>query len=158
MDRIAFVWFHLTGRIGRLTWLGFSVLIGLLEYLTESILREAFHWPSLPRFGEGQLLSAYFGDEISFLAALIFLWPSLAIDIKRWHDLGRSGWFVLIVYVPALALIGLEMAGAGGDAAHPDKRVAAFFYLFALAALVYSIILAARKGMPAPNHYGPPPV
>ncbi len=66
MDRIAFVWFHLTGRIGRLTWLGFSVLIGLLEYLTESILREAFHWPSLPRFGEGQLLSAYFGDEILF--------------------------------------------------------------------------------------------
>ena len=30
---------------------------------------------------------------------------------------------------------------------HPDQKIAAFLYLFGLAALVYFILLAARKGM-----------
>jgi uncharacterized membrane protein YhaH (DUF805 family) len=157
MDRFLFIWLHLKGRIDRRTWLGFAVLIGLLEYLTELILRRAFHWP-LPAASPGSpLLPAHLGDEISLLSALIFLWPSLAIDIKRWHDLGMSGWAVLLVYGPAVVLYGLGFEGFGGTIDHPDRRVAAFLYLFGLAVLVYFIILAARKGMAGPNRYGPPP-
>jgi uncharacterized membrane protein YhaH (DUF805 family) len=132
-------------------------LIALSEYLIELTLRRAFHWP-LPAASPGSpLLPSYLGDEISLLTALIFLWPSLAIDIKRWHDLGRSGWFVLFVYGPAAVLYGLRFEGFRGTIDHPDQRVAAFLYLFGLAVLVYFIILAARKGMAAPNRYGPPP-
>ena len=68
-----------------------------------------------------------------------------------------SGWTVLVVYVPAVVLYGVGLAGIGGTMDHPDQRVAAFLYLFGLAVLVYFIILAARKGMPEPNSYGPPP-
>lgn len=157
MDRFAFIWLHLKGRIARRTWLSFAILIALLEYLTELILRRAFHWP-LPAAGPGsQLLPAFLGDEISLLTALIFLWPSLAIDIKRWHDLGMSGWTVLVVYLPAVALYGLGFAGLGGTTNYPDQKIAAFLYFFGLAVLVYFIILAARKGMAGPNRYGPPP-
>ena len=91
------------------------------------------------------------------LTALIFLWPSLAVDIKRWHDLGMSGWSVLLVYGPAVVFYGLGVRGFGGTIDHPDQRLAAFMYLFGLAALVYFIFLAARKGMAGPNRYGPPP-
>ena len=38
---------------------------------------------------------------IYFLAAL---WPNLAVGIKRCHDRGRSGWFLLIGFVPLLNL------------------------------------------------------
>ncbi len=96
---------------------------------------------------EARFCPAYLGDEITFLTGLIFLWPSLAIDIKRWHDLGMSGWTVLVVYLPAVVLHGLVFASVGGTTDHPDQKVAAFLYLFGLVALVYFIILAARKGM-----------
>ncbi len=157
MDHFAFIWLHLKGRSARRTWLGFAILIALLEYLLEFILRRAFHWP-LPAAGPGSpLLPAYLGDEISLLTALIFLWPSLAIDIKRWHDIGMSGWTVLVVYVPATVLYGLGLAGAGGTTDHPDQKAAVLLSLFGFSVLVYFIILAARRGMPGPNRYGPPP-
>ena len=118
MDRFLFIWLHLKGRIDRRTWLIFAVLIALFEYVTELILRRAFHWP-LPAASPGSpLLPAYLGDEISLLTALIFLWPSLAIDIKRWHDLGMSGWSVLLVYGPAVVLYGLGFEGFGGTIDH----------------------------------------
>ena len=157
MDRFAFIWFHFTGRIGRRTWLLFALLIALLESVAELILRRIFLWPlPLPAVGN-PLLPSYLGDEISLLTAVIFLWPSVAIDVKRWHDIGASGWMVLLIYVPAVLLYGLGFAGVGGTALHPDSRVAAFLYLFGLAVLAYFIILAARRGMPGPNRYGPMP-
>lgn len=157
MDRFLFIWLHLKGRINRRTWLVFAILIALFEYLAELILRRAFHWP-FPAVGPGSpFLPSYLGDEITLLTGLIFLWPSLAIDIKRWHDLGMSGWTVLIVYLPAVVLYGLAFASVGGMTDHPDQKIAAFLYLFGLAALVYFILLAARKGMAGPNQYGAPP-
>ena len=37
---------------------------------------------------------------IFFLLSLLVIWPSLAISIKRWHDRGKSGWWILIGLVP----------------------------------------------------------
>jgi uncharacterized membrane protein YhaH (DUF805 family) len=156
MDRFAFVWLRFNGRIGRLTWLSFAALISLLEYGSELLLRRAFHWPAPARMGADQGLS-YLGDEISLLASLIFLWPSLAVDVKRWHDQGKSGWLVLIVYGPALALFAFALSGAGGTIVQSDQRAAAFLYVFGLVALAYFILLAARKGNEETNRHGPPP-
>ncbi len=157
MDRFASIWLHLNGRIGRSTWLLFAVLIALLEYLAELILRRTFHWPLSTATVGSPFLPSYLGDEVSLLTALIFLWPSFAIDVKRWHDIGLSGWMVLLVYVPAVVLYGLGFAGIGGTVGHPDPPVAAILYLFGLAVLIYFIILAARKGAQGPNRYGPLP-
>ena len=157
MEHFTSIWLYFKGRIDRRTWLVFAILIAFLEYGTELLLRRAFHWP-LPPGGPGSaLLPAYLGDEISLLTSLIFLWPSLAIDVKRWHDIGVSGWAVLMVYAPAVILYGLAIAGVGGTTDHPDQRAAVFLYVFGLAVLVYFIILAARRGAPGPNRYGPPP-
>ncbi|WP_234045823.1 DUF805 domain-containing protein [Streptomyces adelaidensis] len=41
--------------------------------------------------------------ELLFFAA-IFL-PSLAVSIRRLHDTGRSGWWVLIGFVPCVGSI-----------------------------------------------------
>jgi uncharacterized membrane protein YhaH (DUF805 family) len=155
MDRFAFIWLRFQGRIDRLTWLSFAVLISLLEYGTEQILRRVFHWPAPVRVGDA--LSSYLGDEVSLLASLIFLWPSLAVDVKRWHDQGKSGWLVLVIYGPALALFAFAILGAGAGISHSDPRVSAFLYVFGLVALVYFIFLAARKGDEETNRYGPPP-
>jgi uncharacterized membrane protein YhaH (DUF805 family) len=41
----------------------------------------------------------------SLLFILIIFWPSLAIQVKRWHDRDKSGWWVLISIIPILGPI-----------------------------------------------------
>lgn len=33
---------------------------------------------------------------------LLLVWPALAISVKRWHDRGKSGWWVLLNLVPVV--------------------------------------------------------
>jgi uncharacterized membrane protein YhaH (DUF805 family) len=40
-----------------------------------------------------------------FIVALIFLWPSLALYTKRWHDRGKSGWWTLILLIPLIGAV-----------------------------------------------------
>jgi uncharacterized membrane protein YhaH (DUF805 family) len=39
------------------------------------------------------------------LPSLLILWPSLAISVKRWHDRDKSGWWVLIAFIPLVGFI-----------------------------------------------------
>lgn len=55
------------------------------------------------------------GDEdggASTIAAIIIgiwylaiIWPSIAIQVKRWHDRGKSGWWMFIALVPIVGPI-----------------------------------------------------
>ena len=53
------------------------------------------------------------------IGILILVWPHLAIEVKRWHDLNKSAWWILIWFIPiigpfwALIELGLE-EGTGG--------------------------------------------
>jgi uncharacterized membrane protein YhaH (DUF805 family) len=50
--------------------------------------------------GEGYgLLSGIYG-----IAVLV---PSIAVTVRRLHDTDRTGWWILIVFVPLVGLIGL---------------------------------------------------
>jgi uncharacterized membrane protein YhaH (DUF805 family) len=40
----------------------------------------------------------------SLIASLVLLWPFLAVEIKRCHDRGRSGWFLLVGLIPLVNL------------------------------------------------------
>jgi uncharacterized membrane protein YhaH (DUF805 family) len=37
---------------------------------------------------------------LGYLIMIILIWPSLAVQIKRWHDRDKSGWWQLIGMVP----------------------------------------------------------
>ena len=39
------------------------------------------------------------------LMNLVVLWPALAVSVKRWHDRDKSGWWVLINFVPVIGWI-----------------------------------------------------
>lgn len=36
------------------------------------------------------------------IAALVTLWPLIAVQVRRWHDRNKSGWWVLINFVPVI--------------------------------------------------------
>lgn len=46
------------------------------------------------------------------IAMLVLLWPALAIQAKRWHDVDKSAWWILIGLVPVVGgLIALVFNG-----------------------------------------------
>lgn len=42
---------------------------------------------------------------ISFIMYIPLMWVSLAIQVKRWHDRNKSGWWVLIGFIPLIGPI-----------------------------------------------------
>jgi len=65
---------------------------------------------------------------VLFVFGVVALWISIAVAIKRYHDRDKSGWWVLIVFVPII----------GG--------------------LWYLIECGFLRGTPGPKNYGPDPL
>lgn len=53
------------------------------------------------------ILSSFLGffSIISGLYSLAILVPSIAVGIRRLHDIGKSGWFYLICFIPLVGSI-----------------------------------------------------
>ena len=137
------------GRIGRQTyWIGFLILLGA-----------------------GVLLSWIPG------LSLLLIYPWVCLFSKRFHDMGKSGWFAaLAIALPAalftvavLSLFGSIFGAALASEAMGDDDAAigpffagmASFLLFLslgfLSWLGFSIWAGAALGEPGPNRHGPPP-
>ena len=44
---------------------------------------------------------------ITFLVALAHIIPSFALTVRRLHDVGKSGWFIFISFIPLIGTIWL---------------------------------------------------
>ena len=42
---------------------------------------------------------------LTIIAFLVFLIPSIAVAVRRLHDIGRSGWWYLLSIVPIVSLV-----------------------------------------------------
>ena len=78
---------------------------------------------SMPSMGAGVI-----GNLVALVIFVAAVWIGLAVGVKRYHDRGKSGWWVLIVLVPVI----------GG--------------------LWYLIECGFLRGTIGPNAYGPDPV
>ncbi len=97
------VLFSFRGRIPRRTFwlwsilasLGFMIPIGLLAPLVQDE-------------GTGQ----WIGGILMVPFVIAFIWSALAIRVKRWHDHGKSGFWILIGMIPYIgALISFIFLG-----------------------------------------------
>jgi uncharacterized membrane protein YhaH (DUF805 family) len=88
---------------------------------------------------------------IGSLYSLTTMVPSLAVGVRRLHDINKSGWFLLLPFAPLiLILIGALLGGY------------AFILMIAggLGAFILSIVLIvwlATEGTAGENQYGPDP-
>ncbi len=71
----------------------FQILIGIAAIVLDSVLGT-----SIDSVGSGYL---------SLLASLIFIIPGLAVAVRRLHDVEKSGWFLLIGFIPVIGAIWL---------------------------------------------------
>lgn len=79
-------------RIGRQSfWIGHIVLIAV---------GAAAHLVIAALFGTGHAAMALLG-----VISLILVYPSLAVDVKRLHDRGKSGWWILLLLIPFIGAV-----------------------------------------------------
>jgi len=107
-------YFSAQGRVNRKQWwLGHPIFVITLVLAFIDMVMSAYD----QKLGVG-LLSGLFA------ASLI---PAILVDIKRWHDRDKSGWWMLIVLVPIIG------------------------------AIWFLIELGFLAGSPGVNRFGPPP-
>lgn len=122
-------WFGFQGRIGRKTWwLGYVLpLVGLS--IVATVLDVALGFVSLEDAQpvDGGVGFQTSGIGIFGLVALVFtIWGGLAGQVKRWHDRDKSGWFVLVNFIPlvgaiwVLVEVGFLRGTAGPNRFGPD--------------------------------------
>jgi len=64
--------------------------------------RSEFWWFALACVAVGFVFSILHLDLIGMLVNLALLIPSLAVGARRLHDIGKSGWWILIGLIPLI--------------------------------------------------------
>jgi len=106
------------------------------------------------------LLASAFLTGFAGEASLIFLAPVLIAlipitlfnAVKRMHDLGRTGWWIIVI---GLLLTPLQLIGAGEPAGSGAAAVGSLLRL--IASLVYATTLGVLPGQRGANRFGDPP-
>jgi uncharacterized membrane protein YhaH (DUF805 family) len=103
------LFFQFDGRINRAKWWLGVVIIWVIQGIISGIV-------------------GFDNTTIVSLIGLVFLWPTLALGIKRFHDRDKSGWWVLVALIPIIG----------------------FFWIL--------IELGMLEGTKGPNQFGPDPL
>lgn len=91
---------------------------------------------------------------ILLLLALIASWVVGVLNLaKRLHDLGRSGWWMLVPFAIDLLVVSLAVVkfGRGSNGAFASES------LGLLAPLAFIVATGLLKGNPGSNRFGEPP-
>lgn len=51
------------------------------------------------------LLLSFINEDLATLAMLVTLIPNIAVNVRRLHDINRSGWWMLIALVPIVGIL-----------------------------------------------------
>jgi uncharacterized membrane protein YhaH (DUF805 family) len=125
------------GRARRKEYWSFMVLVAVLfaaAYAIENLL---------------QLRGAQGYGPLTIVFQLAVLLPTLAVGVRRLHDIGRSGWWLLAGYGAFAASTALAFAGMGG-----------WEYLLSVAAGIGFLVLlvfSVMEGNRGPNRFGEDP-
>ena len=147
-------YFKFSGRATRAEywwWLLFTVLAGIVLAVVDTLTG------TMGMFGDSGLLGGLF--ELGVIV------PSLALGVRRLHDINRTGWWLLLVFgffpIAAigggillvsfflldnfliLTVLGFAMVIGGG--------------ILGLIGIIVLIVWAIKQGDTGPNKYGPDP-
>ena len=103
--------FSFDGRIRRIEYFLSGIVGGIVFSIAWALGIGTF----ILGAGMGSAGGSVFGLLIGLAALVASMWFSLAQGVKRLHDLDKSGWLILLMFVPIVnALFGLYMLFAAG--------------------------------------------
>ena len=88
---------------------------------------------------------------VETIIGLVLAVPSLAVLVRRLHDVDRTGWWVLLTFVPMIAFIMVAMPVA--------RSMLAVYFILLVVLVVWIVLLVwcCKRGTPGPNRYGSDP-
>lgn len=93
-------------------------------------------------------------DILSTIYSLALFLPSLGASIRRLHDINKSGWWVLLSYIPlTILLIIISFAYVSMIITFGGLLL---IWLLSFASIIWLIVLEATVGTPGENKYGDP--
>jgi uncharacterized membrane protein YhaH (DUF805 family) len=101
------LFFAFQGRVGRKSfWLG-SLALCVVVFVIYGVAGALFtQWAPGAEAGSYVAVSTSpIGWLLYILATIVSIWGGIAIQIKRWHDRDKSGWWCLIGLVPVVGPI-----------------------------------------------------
>jgi uncharacterized membrane protein YhaH (DUF805 family) len=100
-------WFGFQGRIGRRTWWLLYVLplVGLSVVATVLDVALGFVTLEDAQPADGYAVQTSGIGVFGLVALVVSVWGGLAGQVKRWHDRDKSGWFVLVNFIPLIGAI-----------------------------------------------------
>lgn len=96
---------------------------------------------------------------IVFPVSLVAGWAGMALQVKRFHDRGRSGLFAMAPMLP-IAMIFMSFVGgamSGQDAGQVARAIGGWMMLLWAIQFALFIDLGCLPGKDGPNKYGDPP-
>jgi uncharacterized membrane protein YhaH (DUF805 family) len=90
--------------------------------------------------------------------SLLCLYPGTAVTVKRLHDRNRSGWFILIMYVPMFIKTATDFTGVTGDSDNLGPLDFALGGIVIIVSIWFLILLGFLRGTFGPNRFGPDPL
>jgi uncharacterized membrane protein YhaH (DUF805 family) len=142
--RISRKYFWLAGSVWTIAF--FAVLIPLLYWLSDG------QWPSRTVV-DGEFTRE--ADLATLIAALVGLYPSLCMSVKRMHDLRMSAWWCVPFFVPSFVVMLLPLLFPSGGAGILEL---AAYWVGLVVGVAYLIVLGCMRGTAGPNEYGDDPL
>ena len=86
-------YFSFTGRINRAPyWLRYVLPTAIISIVVLLIVIAAG-------------ADAFWGSALALIWAVLYIWASLAVMAKRYHDRDKSAWWILIALIPGIGSI-----------------------------------------------------
>lgn len=112
--------FSFDGRLRRSQWwlahigvcLAVSIVLGLVAMAAG---------PGSYTWGATTRISPLY-ELCELIVAVLAAWIGLALDVKRWHDRNKSGWFVLVGFIPVIGFFWILIELGFLDGTHGSNR------------------------------------
>lgn len=94
-----------SGRSRRKEYWMFALFLVILNMAAAVLLSLALGGAAMTD-GDGGMMAALGGSLLLFtILGLVFLIPSIAVGVRRLHDQDKSGWFILLGFIPYIGAI-----------------------------------------------------
>jgi uncharacterized membrane protein YhaH (DUF805 family) len=95
--------FSFQGRVNRAKWWLVNVVATAVYFIATGLLAGGVFSSDDPSKALESM--GMVAGIVLFVVSIVLLWISLAVAAKRWHDRGKTAWWILIAFVPVIGSI-----------------------------------------------------